>query len=299
MRLLTRADLDGITSAVLLSIVEPIDEVLFVEPHKMQMGEIEVFPSDIIANLPYHPNCGMWFNHHVSNAPPPGTQFKGAFYIDPSAARTVHNFYRDPRFEHYTDLLEATDKVDSAQLTIADVRNPKDYVLLSLSLDPRSNLEASDHYYQCLLKWLKEESIDDVMTKPEVRQRCDRILNEQKHFEQVLQATSRAEGNVVVTNLLGVNPLPAGSRFLVYTLFPKCNASLKIYPARDDASKVCISLGYSIFNRTQTVNGGKFCADYGVGGHFGAGSFVAEPEQVDRVVAEVLEILKRNEAIVE
>lgn len=292
MRLLTRADLDGLTCAVLLSIVESIDEVVFVEPHKMQAGGIQVGPEDIIANLPFHPACGMWFDHHISNALPPERSFRGAFGIDPSAARTIYKHYQDPRFEPFMELLEATDKVDAAILSMDDVRHPEGFVLLSLSLDPRSNLEDSDQYYHLLLELLKTAPVDVILERPEVKSRCSRILNEQTRFEQVLLERSRAEKNVVVTDLRGIDPLPVGSRFLVYTLFPECNASIKIYPSRESRGDVGISLGHSIFNRTQTVNVGKVCARYGGGGHAGAGSLVVPADQVDKVVREVLAVLQ-------
>ncbi len=295
MRLLTRADLDGLTCGVLLSVVEPIDEVVFTEPHLMQQRKVEVRPDDIIANLPYHPACGMWFDHHVSNKPPKGTRFKGAFHLDPSAARTIYNYYRDPGFERYRELLEATDRVDAAQLTLEEILSPSGYVLLSLTLDPRSHLEPSDRYCHDLLEWLKSEPIEKIMARPEVSRRCNRILEDQKRFEKLLRERSRAEGSVVVTDFRGIDDLPAGSRFLVYALFPRCNASIKIYPARGEKDGVGISLGHSIVNRTQRVNVGRICARYGGGGHHGAGSFVIPPDRVDQVVNEVLQILQANQ----
>ncbi len=271
MRLLTRADLDGLTCGVLLSVVEPVGEVVFVEPHRMQRGDVDVRPDDIIANLPYHPGCGMWFDHHISNKPPEGTRFKGAFHVDPSAARTIYDYYRDPRMDRYQELLEATDRVDAARLTLEEIRNPTGYVLLSLTLDPRSHLEQSLQYCHDLLEWLKTESIDTIMARPEVSRRCRRILDDQKRFERLLLQRSRSEGNVVVTDFRSIDRPPAGSRFLVYALFPQCNASVKIYPARDDEGSVGISLGHSIVNRGQTVNVGRLCARFGGGGHRGAG----------------------------
>jgi hypothetical protein len=32
----------------------------------MQAGKVDVQEGDIICNLPYHSNCGMWFDHHSS-----------------------------------------------------------------------------------------------------------------------------------------------------------------------------------------------------------------------------------------
>jgi len=298
MRLLTRPDLDGLTSAVLLSVVEPIDEVVWVEPHPLQSGEVEVRNTDILANLPYHPNCGMWFDHHMSNALPPGTPFTGAFAIDPSAARTIFNHYQDPRLDAYQALLEATDRVDAAQLTLEDVLNPQGYVLISLSLDSKSNFDHSEDYFHQLLTWLKTLPPDEILEKPEVHARCSQIQVDQERFANMIREHSVQEGPVVRTDLRAVPPpLPVGSRFLVYALFPEANASIKVYASHKRPGEVGISLGHSIFNRTCKVNVGTLCARYGGGGHQGAASCQVKPEQVARIIGEVSTILKANQPL--
>jgi hypothetical protein len=69
MRLVTRADFDGLVCGALITKFERIDEYLFVEPKFMQDGQVGIREGDIIANLPYHPNCALWFDHHITNIP--------------------------------------------------------------------------------------------------------------------------------------------------------------------------------------------------------------------------------------
>jgi oligoribonuclease NrnB/cAMP/cGMP phosphodiesterase (DHH superfamily) len=99
MRLVTRADFDGLVCGALLTKVEPIDAYLFVEPKFMQDGLVEIRAGDIIANLPYHPNCSLWFDHHVTNTTPdfatPIVLGKGGFRLAPSAARVVYEYYNE------------------------------------------------------------------------------------------------------------------------------------------------------------------------------------------------------------
>ena len=50
---------------------------------------------DILANVPYDPRAGIWFDHHLltaSNEKPP-SNFKGRHRIAPSAARLVYEYY--------------------------------------------------------------------------------------------------------------------------------------------------------------------------------------------------------------
>ena len=70
MRLVTRADFDGLVCGALVTKFEKIDDYLFVEPKFMQDGLVEIRSGDIITNLPYHPNCTLWFDHHITNTTP-------------------------------------------------------------------------------------------------------------------------------------------------------------------------------------------------------------------------------------
>ena len=70
MRLVTRADFDGLVCGALVTKFENIDDYLYVEPKFMQDGLVEIRAGDIITNLPYHPNCTLWFDHHITNTTP-------------------------------------------------------------------------------------------------------------------------------------------------------------------------------------------------------------------------------------
>src|ERR1700742_325396 len=66
MRLVTRSDFDGLVCAVLLKEVVPIDAIEFVHPKDVQDGKVTIGPDDIVTNLPYQKNVGLWFDHHSS-----------------------------------------------------------------------------------------------------------------------------------------------------------------------------------------------------------------------------------------
>ena len=66
MRLLTRSDFDGLGCAALLKELGMLDEIKFVHPKDVQDGQFEATSNDILANVPYVPGCGLWFDHHSS-----------------------------------------------------------------------------------------------------------------------------------------------------------------------------------------------------------------------------------------
>ena len=62
MRLLTRSDFDGLACAVLLVEAGIVDCYKFVHPKDVQDGEIEATKNDVLANIPFIPGCGLWFD---------------------------------------------------------------------------------------------------------------------------------------------------------------------------------------------------------------------------------------------
>lgn len=298
MRLVTRGDLDGLTCSVIITEKEPIDEIVLIHPQDITDRRVEIRPDDIVANLPYHPDCGMWFDHHLqtrSNTTPP-EDFRGRFAHAPSAARLVYEYYRadDENLARYAHLVTATDRLDSASLTPEDVTNPRDYILLGYTIDNRSGLGMDfQGYFQDLVEMLKTKRIDEILTHPEVRERVERLKSEQEEFSRFLEQWSRLEDNVVVTDLREAGEVPAGNRFVIYTLFPEANVSLRIHwgPARQS---VVAAVGHSIFNRTCRTSVGELMSTYGGGGHRGAGTCLLPVDRADEAIADILATLRKN-----
>src|SRR5688572_11084866 len=132
MRLVTRGDLDGLTSAVIITMKEQIDDLLLVHPQDITDKRVEIGANDILVNVPYDPRCGMWFDHHLltdSNEKPPA-DFKCRYRIAASAARLVYEYYlekspEDPDLLRLERLVDETDRLDAALLTPDDVEHPR------------------------------------------------------------------------------------------------------------------------------------------------------------------------------
>lgn len=300
MRLITRGDLDGLTSAVIITMKEPIGEILLIHPQEITDRRIDVRSDDILANVPYHPNAALWFDHHLltdSNAKPP-ENYKGRYRVAPSAARLVYEYYlektpNDPDLKRLAKLVDETDRLDAAKLTPDDVENPRDYILLGYTIDSRTGLGAFRDYFLKLVEWLKTMPIDKVLQQPEVKERIDRIRRDQDEFRALLQRNSFRMNNVVVTDLREMEQLPAGNRFLIYTLFPESNVSLRVHwgPQRNS---VIAAVGHSIFNRTCKTSVGELMSKYGGGGHRGAGTCVLPLDTAAEAIDEILFELQAN-----
>jgi hypothetical protein len=295
MRVITRGDMDGMTSTVLLSLVEDVTEISFSHPKDMQDGKIPVSQNDIIVNLPYVKGCGIWFDHHNSEETklPEIGAFKGKFDRAPSAARVVYDYYKNTAFDKFKDLLEATDRLDSANLTPEDVISPSGWILLGMTLDPRSGLAMEfREYFRSVVKLVKEMPLEEVIRQQEVAKRCQRVLQEQEDFRKLLKEHSRQEANVIITDLRGVRQMPAGNRFLVYTMFPQANVEVRIFAGAMDNTVVAV--GHSIFNRTCKVNAGKLLAEYGGGGLQGAATCQLPAKDAEAKISEIISRLKEK-----
>jgi len=297
MRLITRGDWDGLVCAVLLKESEHIEEISFAHPKDMQDGKVAARGDDIIANLPYVPGCAMWFDHHVSEEArlQELPDVPGRYDVAPSAARLIYEYYRGdkPDLENFAELVEATDRIDSARLTVEDVIEPKGYVLLSYTIDPRTGLGQWRDYFLKMVDWLRERNLGQVLAIDEVQERATTVIRQQEACLQAFRQYSRREANMVITDFRDLDEVPPGNRFLVYALYPKANVSARIFWGRNK-EQVVVALGHSIFNRTCKVDLGRLLREYGGGGHRGAGTCQFDTAQADDKLTELLARLREE-----
>lgn len=303
MRLITRSDFDGLVCAVLLKSAQVIDGRVFVHPKDVQDGLITVTENDILANIPFVEGCGMWFDHHSSEEQRlSACKSKGCFDEEAdSTARVIYNYYGGAaKFGHHFDeLLEAVDKSDSAKFTMEDITSPGGGVLLSFIMDARTGLGRYKDYrisnYELmdkLIDYCQTMTIDQILELPDVKARVERYIEHQKWFEETLRAHSRAEGNVLVTDFRGLEETPSGNRFLVYTMFPETNISIRLF--RGKLGNTVLAVGYNIFNKSSNTDVGALMLKYGGGGHKKAGTCQVENEESDRVLSEMVEQMKKD-----
>jgi hypothetical protein len=294
MRLVTRGNLDGLSCAVLIDHAERIDHIVLIHPQDITDNKFKVEAGDILANLPFHPNCHKWFDHHshTRTYERPPARFEGRYGLAPSTSRLVYDYYLwdNPGFNAYEDLIRETDRYDSANLTMADVTNPKDYILLGFTLDPRTGLGSFEDYFMKLLDVFRDGTIEEVMELPEVKARVTRMDDGRDKYLAATRRYSRLVDRVLVTDLRNADPMPAGNRFLVYTLYPEANVWLRIAwgPGREF---VVATVGHSIFNRSCPVHIGGLLAKYGGGGHRGAGATPISTENADEIIEELIQKL--------
>jgi nanoRNase/pAp phosphatase (c-di-AMP/oligoRNAs hydrolase) len=301
MRLITRSDFDGLVCAMLFKQLNMVDEMKFVHPKDMQDGLIEVTENDILANVPYVPGCGLWFDHHSSELTRMGESvtFKGETRLAPSAARVVYDYYGGKEtFGDIDDIMQGVDKADSAQFSKEDILNPSGWDLLSFIMDARTGLGRYRDYrisnYQLmedLVEHCATKSVGEIMELPDVKERVARYFELDALYRDMLQTYTRVEGNVVITDLRDVETIFPGNRFMVYALYPEQNTSIWIVDGRNKQNCV-FACGHSIVNRTAQTNIGDLMLQYGGGGHHAAGTCQVDYAQAEEVLNKIVETMQ-------
>jgi len=303
MRLLTRSDFDGLACGALLKELGVIDSWKFVHPKDMQDGIVEVTDNDVLANVPYVPGCKLWFDHHSSESERLGkaAEFEGESRLADSAARVIYDYYGGKeKLPHFEDMVVAVDKVDSAKLTIDEILNPTGWVLLGFVMDPRTGLGrfrsfriSNYELMENLIDACRVQNIDEILVNPDVKERVELYFEQDVLFREMVKKHTKVDSNVIISDLRGVETIYTGNRFLVYSLYPEQNISLWIVDGRGKQN--CpIAVGHSILNRTSKTNVGKLLLGYGGGGHLQVGTCQVPYDDADRVVAELVEQIKKD-----
>lgn len=300
MRLVTRSDFDGLACGALLLDAGVIDNWKFAHPKDLQDGLVEITENDCLANVPYVEGCGLWFDHHSSEHERLQLEgkYKGESRITPSCARIIYEYYGGKeRFPQFEEMMYAVDKVDSGNLSIEEVMHPSGWVLLGFLMDPRTGLgrwrKFSISNYQLMEKLMvacSKMSIDEILELSDVRERIE-VYNEQTAlFQEMVQKYTRVDGNVIITDLRGVDPIYTGNRFMIYSMYPEQNISAWIVSGRGGEG-CSAAVGYSILNRTSEVNVGSLMLKYHGGGHRKVGTCQFSNENMAQELPKMLDEL--------
>lgn len=302
MRLLTRSDFDGLACAVFLKEAGVIDHWKFVHPKDLQDGLIEVTQDDCLANVPFVEGCGLWFDHHSSEEERNAYKgkYKGESRYSPSCAHIIYDYYGGrERFPRYDDLLEAVDKVDSANLTFEEVLHPNDWILLGFIMDPRTGLGRFRNFrisnyalMEEMINWCSTMNIHEIMAEADVRERIELYWDQTEKFIDMVKQHTTVQNKIIISDLRGVDPIYTGNRFLIYGLYPDANISVWIVNGK--GGKGCsAAVGYSIMNRTCTIDVGALMLKYGGGGHRVVGTCQFSDDTMEDKLEQLLSDMKR------
>lgn len=297
-RVITRSDLDGVVCATLLKEIDLIDDVKFAHPKDLQDGTVEITPRDIITNLPYNENAHLVLDHHASeitrNQNPKNNMINNP--SAPSAAYVVYHHYGPEKFKNIShDLMEATHKVDSANLTLDDILNPKDWILLGFLMDSRTGLGRFRDFrisnYQLMMDLVDilrtHKNIDEILAQPDVAERVNMYRDHSEKAKEQMKRLARYDGKMVTIDLRDEKEIYTTNRFMIYALFPDANVTMHVMHGRQNVNTV-FAVGKSILNRTANIHVGNLMLEYGGGGHKAVGTCQIDNDKAEAVKEELI-----------
>ena len=300
MRLVTRSDFDGLACGVLLKEAGIIDHWKFAHPKDLQDGLVEITEDDCLANVPYVEGCGLWFDHHSSEHERLQLEgkYKGESRITPSCARIIYEYYGGrERFPQFDEMMEAVDKVDSGNLTVDEVQYPTGWILIGFLMDPRTGLGRWRQFtisnYQLMEKLIdacRTMTAEEILAMPDVKERVEIYFEQTTKFMKMVKDHTITDGNLIISDLRGVDPIYSGNRFLIYSMFPKQNISAWIVSGRGGLG-CSAAVGYSILNRSATLDVGSLMLKYNGGGHKKVGTCQFTDENMETELPKMLEEL--------
>ena len=293
IRVVTNSDLDAIVSAVLLKRVEPVGAVKFVPHEDISSGRFRISDFDVVVNLPYIPGCRSWFDHHASNEKP--ADFAGLYNPEaPSAARVIYNYYSDRRgkevFSGLENLLAETDRVDSANFTPQDIKNPTGAVLLSFIIDSHPLEKHSVAENELMISLLAEGAPEEVIEHPVFVPRVQKFKDNLQRSRERLEDNLEREDGLLI---LDFRPLSkedkkiCNNKFLPFVIHPEAHTLLRIKELNRE--KLKLNLGFNMFleDVEPPVHYGHLLASYGGGGHERAAGCAVKREEFERVFREI------------
>ncbi|MGB0684179.1 MAG: exopolyphosphatase [Magnetovibrionaceae bacterium] len=307
--LLTRDDLDGIICAVLLNDLDLISSTEFVHPNEIQSREIPISDTDILCNLPYHPDAHLVFDHHISEAIRVSDK-SGNYVVDPSApsaARVIFNHYggrkRFPHDRYYT-MLDAVDRADSGAFERHEIIDPHGWMLLHFLTDPKTDLNSvldfkSSHgeFLQDLVALINrcDLNIEEVLREPFVQERVNYYRESQPDFVRNLRQNCDLRDRYIVYDRRNIETKIAGNRFMMFVLYPDATCSIQL-DSLPRVDKVRISVGKSIFNKSSMANIGKIMLSLSGGGHESVGSCTVPHQEAGTALEYILSELQQADA---
>jgi nanoRNase/pAp phosphatase (c-di-AMP/oligoRNAs hydrolase) len=170
-------------------------------------------------------------------------------------------------------------------------------------MDPRTGLGRFKDYrisnYELMEKMIRlcrSQSAEEVLADPDVQERIERYIEQEKSYEKMILENSRVEDNVLVIDLHEVGEILSGNRFKEYVLFPEVNVSVRVIWGVQKQNMV-FTVGKSILNRNCKVDIGGLMHRFGGGGHRMVGTCQVPVDGWEKMLQAIVEALKGRRLI--
>jgi len=251
-KIVTHHDFDGIVSASICAWALNIDRILFTGPLMITKAKIALTEKDVVCDLPYPVECGLWFDHHEGNVQelelrgiPPGS-IPGRFDLKPSCSRVVYEFFceRGALPDYFARAVEEADVIDSfAFRSTEEWQKETPGKVIDWTLRVRfPSADDQNAYFRNLVQQLRDRPIEEVSRLPMVQKHLKQYREEEGQMLRMIRASSffleqDREKEIVIVDLTQHRRRPHLTKNLAFLVYPEALAVLEIYNLLDHGVK--------------------------------------------------------------
>ena len=289
--IITHNDFDGVASAALCSYIYQINSIKFAGPDTIERSEITITKNDIVCDLPFPLECGLWFDHHEGNLH--ALKYRkidldsiaGKFDLQSSCARVIYDHHRNssamaPYFEN---LVEATDIIDSFDYdSIESWRSETPAKIIDATIRARAGSPREKRgYLKQLVFSLRDNPIEKVAEHLDVAERYQEYLLEEGEIINIIQQNSyflKADNRheIIILDLTKFNRPPYMIKNLAYPIYADALSVLEVKNIFKRGIKTndlsfSLSLSLNLNRKDHSRDAGEIMRELNIGdGHKGA-----------------------------
>jgi oligoribonuclease NrnB/cAMP/cGMP phosphodiesterase (DHH superfamily) len=268
-KIVTHNDFDGMVSASLCSWVLKIQKVIFAGPLTIARSQITITEKDVVCDLPYPLQCGLWFDHHEGNLQELALRkidpksIPGRFDSKPSCSRVVYEYFSE-RAElpfYFLKAVEEADVIDGFSYdSIEDWRRETPGKVIDLTLKgPFPSAEDQASHMRNLVQQLRDRSIEEVSHLDFVQKRLRQYREEEGRMLRIIRDASYfiaqdEKKEVVVVDLTSYQRRPHLIKNLAFLIYPEALGVLEVYNLMDHQRVKSNHLGFSM---SLSINGNR------------------------------------------
>lgn len=290
-KIVTHNDFDGIVSASICAWALKVDRILFAGPLTITKSQITITEKDVVCDLPYPLQCGLWFDHHEGNLQEleyrriDPKSIPGRFDFKASCSRVVYEYFSE-QMElpfYFLPTVEEADIIDGfSYSSIDDWRKETSGKVIDSTLKTRfPSAEEQSSYMRNLVQQLRDRPIEEVAHLSFVQKQLRQCQEEEGKMLRIIQDSSfflEQDGikEVIVIDLTQYRKRPHLIKNLAFLIYPEALAVLEVYNLIEQGVKsnhLGFSMSLSINGNRQncTKNIGEIMRSLNIGdGHPGA-----------------------------
>jgi oligoribonuclease NrnB/cAMP/cGMP phosphodiesterase (DHH superfamily) len=313
-KIITHNDFDGIISASICARMLKIEGLIFIGPLTITRSQITITEKDVVCDLPYPLQCGLWFDHHAGNLQELDYRkidpklIPGRFDLKPSCSRVVYEYFSEkaevpPCFLKAVEEADVIDSFSYASVEEWRRETPGKVIDSTLKVHFPSTEEQVNHMRN-LVQQLRDRPIDEVSNLPFVQKRLKQYLEEEGQMLRIIQNSSNfleqdKLREMVVIDLTPYQRRPHLIKNLAFLLYPEALGVLEVYNLMDlgvKSNHLGFSMSLSIHGnrQSQSKNIGEIMRTLNIGdGHPGAAAGTTRCKSKQEMLKKKKEILNR------